>query len=131
MMDTAMDELDGGHFDIAAPVRTVQAMIAPSGSAAAPYYTRPSLDFSRPGRTWLPTLGQHRFPLWGLISTWYHEGVPGHHLQLAQWTHLAKLRVPFYLYVPAAMVDVARRLTTATSQPSSRKTRTCRCPIDP
>ncbi|MCU1666053.1 MAG: hypothetical protein JWR58_6118 [Pseudonocardia sp.] len=89
MMDTAMDELDGGHFDIAAPVRTVQAMIAPSGSAAAPYYTRPSLDFSRPGRTWLPTLGQHRFPLWGLISTWYHEGVPGHHLQLAQWTHLA------------------------------------------
>ena len=29
------------------------------------------------------------FPVWGLISTWYHEGVPGHHLQLAQWTYLA------------------------------------------
>ncbi|NMH79745.1 DUF885 domain-containing protein [Pseudonocardia xinjiangensis] len=89
MMDTAIDELDGAHFDISGPIRTVEAMIAPSGSAAAPYYTRPSLDFSRPGRTWLPTLGQTRFPLWGLVSTWYHEGVPGHHLQLARWAHLA------------------------------------------
>jgi uncharacterized protein (DUF885 family) len=89
MMDTAMTELDGTHFDIAPPVRTVEAMIAPPGSAAAPYYTRPSLDFSRPGRTWLPTMGETRFPLWQLISTWYHEGVPGHHLQLAQWAYLA------------------------------------------
>lgn len=89
MMDTAMTELDGAHFDIAPPVRAVEAMIAPAGSAAAPYYTRPSMDFSRPGRTWLPTMGVTRFPLWQLVSTWYHEGVPGHHLQLAQWTHLA------------------------------------------
>jgi uncharacterized protein (DUF885 family) len=89
MMDTAITELDGAHFDIAPPVRAVEAMIAPPGSAAAPYYTRPSLDFSRPGRTWLPTMGESRFPLWQLISTWYHEGVPGHHLQLAQWAYLA------------------------------------------
>ncbi|WP_308283050.1 DUF885 domain-containing protein [Pseudonocardia nigra] len=89
MMDSAIAELDGTHFGIATPVRTVEAMIAPAGSAAAPYYTRPSLDFARPGRTWLPTLGETRFPLWGLISTWYHEGVPGHHLQLAQWAYLA------------------------------------------
>jgi hypothetical protein len=33
------------------------------------------------------------------------------HLEaLAQWAHFARLRVPFYLYVPAGMVDVARRL---------------------
>src|SRR5690606_26565734 len=89
LMETTISELDGTHFDIAPPVRAVEAMIAPPGSAAAPYYTRPSLDFSRPGRTWLPTMGETRFPLWQLISTWYHEGVPGHHLQLAQWTHLA------------------------------------------
>lgn len=89
MMDEAILALDGTHFDLAEPVRRVEAMIAPEGSAAAPYYTRPSLDFSRPGRTWLPTLGQDRFPLWGLVSTWYHEGVPGHHLQLAQWVHVA------------------------------------------
>lgn len=89
MMDTTITSLDGPHFTIAAPVRTVEAMIAPAGSAAAPYYTQPSLDFSRPGRTWLPTMGENRFPLWNLISTWYHEGVPGHHLQLGQWVHLA------------------------------------------
>ncbi|WP_448626704.1 DUF885 domain-containing protein [Geodermatophilus sp. URMC 64] len=90
MMDEAMNALDGTHFDLAGPVRRVEAMIAPPGSAAAPYYTRPALDFSRPGRTWLPTLGRERFPLWDLVSTWYHEGVPGHHLQLAQWVYVAK-----------------------------------------
>jgi uncharacterized protein (DUF885 family) len=89
MMDEAMAALDGTHFDLAEPVRRVEAMIAPPGSAAAPYYTRPSQDFSRPGRTWLPTLGRERFPLWDLVSTWYHEGVPGHHLQLAQWAYVA------------------------------------------
>ncbi|MEU2347168.1 DUF885 domain-containing protein [Modestobacter sp. NPDC049651] len=90
MMDEAVDALDGVHFDIAGPVRQVEAMIAPPGSAAAPYYTRPTQDFSRPGRTWLPTLGKDRFPLWDLVSTWYHEGVPGHHLQLAQWAYVAQ-----------------------------------------
>jgi len=90
MMDEAISDLDGTHFDLADPLKVVQARIAPPGSAAAPYYTAPSQDFSRPGRTWLPTLGKTRFPLWGLISTWYHEGVPGHHLQLAQWTYLSR-----------------------------------------
>jgi uncharacterized protein (DUF885 family) len=89
MMDTAMAQLDGTHFDIAEPVKTVEARIAPTGSAAAPYYTSPSKDFSRPGRTWLPVQDRTRFPLWSLVSTWYHEGVPGHHLQLAQWAYLA------------------------------------------
>ena len=87
LMDGAIAELDGRVVDVAEPVRRVEAMIAPPGAAAAPYYTRPSLDFSRPGRTWLPTLGRDRFPTWDLISTWYHEGVPGHHLQLGQWAH--------------------------------------------
>jgi uncharacterized protein (DUF885 family) len=89
MMDTAMAELQGTHFDIAEPIRVVEARLAPTGSAAAPYYTRPSLDLVRPGRTWLPTLGRERFPMWDLVSTWYHEGVPGHHLQLAQWAYLS------------------------------------------
>jgi uncharacterized protein (DUF885 family) len=54
---------------------------APEGSAAAPYYIEPSEDLSRPGTTWLPTLGRTRFPWWRNASTWYHEAVPGHHLQ--------------------------------------------------
>ena len=89
MMDEAISSLGGTHFDLADPIKVVEARIAPPGSAAAPYYTGPSQDFSRPGRTWLPTLGRTRFPLWNLISTWYHEGVPGHHLQIAQWRYLS------------------------------------------
>jgi uncharacterized protein (DUF885 family) len=89
LMDEAMRSLAGTHFDLADPIKVVEARIAPPGSAAAPYYTAPSQDFSRPGRTWLPTLGKTTFPMWGLISTWYHEGVPGHHLQIAQWRYVA------------------------------------------
>ncbi|MFD8081200.1 DUF885 domain-containing protein [Kitasatospora sp. NPDC059722] len=89
LMDQAIRDLQGTHFDLAEPVTRVESMIAPPGSAAAPYYTAPSLDFTRPGRTWLPLLGRERFPVWDLVSTWYHEGVPGHHLQLAQWNYVA------------------------------------------
>ncbi|MGO4459044.1 DUF885 domain-containing protein [Streptomyces sp. M-16] len=89
LMDEAIENLDGTHFELADRVKRVESMIAPAGGAAAPYYTNPSEDFSRPGRTWLPTMGQTRFPVYDLVSTWYHEGVPGHHLQLAQWTHVA------------------------------------------
>ncbi|MFC5946709.1 DUF885 domain-containing protein [Pseudonocardia lutea] len=85
IMDDTIAALQGTHVDLAPELLRVEAMIAPAGSAAAPYYTQPSLDFSRPGRTWLPTLGRDRFPMWDLVSTWYHEGVPGHHLQLGQW----------------------------------------------
>ncbi|MET9446834.1 DUF885 domain-containing protein [Streptomyces cinerochromogenes] len=90
LMDRAIEELDGTHFDLAERVRRVESCIAPPGGAAAPYYTPPSEDFSRPGRTWLPTMGLTRFPVYDLVSTWYHEGVPGHHLQLAQWAHVAE-----------------------------------------
>ncbi|MDX2934821.1 DUF885 domain-containing protein [Streptomyces ipomoeae] len=88
LMDRAIEELDGTHFDLAEPVKKVESCIAPPGGAAAPYYSAPSEDFSRPGRTWLPTMGQTRFPVYDLVSTWYHEGVPGHHLQLAQWVYV-------------------------------------------
>ncbi|WP_370149436.1 DUF885 domain-containing protein [Streptacidiphilus sp. EB129] len=89
VMDEAIEDLDGTHFDISGPLRRVESMIAPVGSAGAPYYMGPSLDFSRPGRTFLPTQGREHFPTWRIVSTWYHEGVPGHHLQIARWTSLA------------------------------------------
>lgn len=83
LMDRALTELNGVHFDIPEPLLRLEAMIAPPGGAAAQYYTGPSEDFRRPGRTWYPTQGRTRFPLWGEVSTAYHEGVPGHHLQIA------------------------------------------------
>jgi len=89
LIDQTISDLNGTHFDIAEPLQTCEAMIAPPGGAAAMYYTGPTEDFSRPGRTWYPTMGQTRFPLWKEVSTCYHEAVPGHHLQVAQVVYLA------------------------------------------
>jgi len=88
LMDRTVADMDGVHFEIPEPVRRVEAMIAPPGGAAAMYYTGPAEDFSRPGRTWYPTLGRTTFPLWGEVSVCYHEGVPGHHLQIGMTRYL-------------------------------------------
>ena len=90
LQDRTIAELNGAHFDIADPVKTIEAMIAPPGGALAMYYTHPSEDFSRPGRTWYPTGGKTRFPLWGEVSIAYHEGVPGHHFQLGTTVYLSE-----------------------------------------
>jgi uncharacterized protein (DUF885 family) len=89
LIDSSIRELNGTHFDLAEPLQRCEAMIAPPGGSAAMYYTGPSEDFSRPGRTWYPTLGKTRFPLWREVSICYHEAVPGHHLQIAQVRYLA------------------------------------------
>lgn len=89
LQDRTIAEMDGVHFDIPGPVKRIEAMLAPPGGSAAMYYTGPSEDFSRPGRTWYPTLGKTRFPLWGEVSIAYHEGVPGHHFEMATAKYLS------------------------------------------
>jgi len=82
--DAAIEALDGVHFDIPGPVRTLECRIAPTQSGAI-YYTQPSDDFSRPGRMWWSVpkdVTTHT--TWREKTTVYHEGVPGHHLQIAQ-----------------------------------------------
>ena len=87
LMDDAMSFLiRENHFDIPKEIHRVEAMISPPGGAAAMYYTPPSEDLSRPGRTWYPANGRKRFPLWSEPTTAYHEGVPGHHLQIGMAT---------------------------------------------
>ena len=81
--DEALGDLHDKHFAIPDKIRVMEVMIPPPGGALAPYYTGPSEDFTRPGRTWWPTGDAARFPKWGDVSTVYHEGVPGHHLQVA------------------------------------------------
>ena len=95
LLDQTMAQLNGVHFDIPEPVLTVEAMLAPSGGSPAMYYTPPAEDFSRPGRTWYPTMGRTHFPLWTEIATAYHEGVPGHHLQLGHVCWLGDRVNPF------------------------------------
>src|ERR1035437_1079392 len=65
----------------APPARRVECMSAARGGAAAMYYPPPSQDWSRPGRTWYPAGDRTVFPMWEEVTTAYHEGVPGHHLQ--------------------------------------------------
>ena len=82
--DKAVEELARTHFDIAEPIRTLECMIAPTNEGGI-YYTGPTDDFSRPGRMWwsVPE-GVDTFDTWRELTTVYHEGVPGHHLQIAQ-----------------------------------------------
>ncbi|HEY4269668.1 MAG TPA: DUF885 domain-containing protein [Galbitalea sp.] len=82
--DHAVAELGKTHFDIPDKIRTLDCMIAPSHTGII-YYTGPTDDFSRPGRMWwsVPE-GVTEFDTWRELTTVYHEGVPGHHLQIAQ-----------------------------------------------
>ncbi|MEY3408056.1 MAG: hypothetical protein RL038_1117 [Actinomycetota bacterium] len=80
--DTAIAELRDSHFKIDPKIEFCDIKIAPEGSASAPYYMPPAEDFSRAGTTFLPKLGTDKFHTWHLVSTWYHEAVPGHHLQM-------------------------------------------------
>lgn len=83
LMNDAMDFLiSNKHFDIPVGIRKIDAKISPPGGAAAQYYMPPSEDLKRAGSTWYPANGRSRFPLWSEPTTAYHEGVPGHHLQI-------------------------------------------------
>ncbi len=83
LSDNAVQALAGVHFDIPEIMRTLECRIAPTHEGGI-YYTGPSDDFSRPGRMWwsVPE-GEDSFTTWKETTTVYHEGVPGHHLQIA------------------------------------------------
>lgn len=82
--DNAVAELSQSHFDIPQEIRALECMIAPTQEGGI-YYTGPTDDFSRPGRMWwsVPE-GITEFDTWRELTTVYHEGVPGHHLQIGQ-----------------------------------------------
>ncbi len=87
--DRAIDALAGVHFDIPEPVRKIECMVLPDGTGGI-YYTGPTDDFSRPGRMWWSVpAGVETFNTWQELTTVYHEGVPGHHLQIGGAAHMA------------------------------------------
>ncbi|MDC3961375.1 DUF885 domain-containing protein [Polyangium jinanense] len=79
----AVEALAGVHFDIPTPARRVDVKLAPPGSTIGAYYMPPSDDFSRPGTIWYSPGEREQFPLYMELSRAYHEGFPGHHLQLS------------------------------------------------
>ena len=84
LADRTISQLHGTHFDIPEPAHRIEAMIAPADDGGI-YYTEPSEDWSRPGRLWWSVpAGIDTFSTWKEVTTVYHEGVPGHHLQISQ-----------------------------------------------
>jgi uncharacterized protein (DUF885 family) len=95
LSDRAVDAMAGVHFDIPDVMRRLECRIAPTNEGGI-YYTGPSDDFSRPGRMWwsVPE-GEDSFTTWKETTTVYHEGVPGHHLQIATATYQRALLNPW------------------------------------
>ncbi len=84
LADRTLQELTDVHFDIPEPVRRIECCLAPTTDGGI-YYTGPSEDFSRPGRMWWAVpRDTATFSTWRQVTTVYHEGVPGHHLQVGQ-----------------------------------------------
>ena len=84
----AIADLNGVHFDIPEPLRRIECRIADVHDGGV-WYDSPSNDFSRPGRMWwsVPET-QTTFSTWRELTTVFHEGVPGHHLQIAQAVYI-------------------------------------------
>ncbi|MFJ6076845.1 DUF885 domain-containing protein [Pseudarthrobacter sp. NPDC092419] len=91
LSDKAVAELAGVHFEIPDVMRKLECRIAPTDEGGI-YYTGPSDDFSRPGRMWWSVpAGEDTFTTWAETTTVFHEGVPGHHLQVATATYRREL----------------------------------------
>lgn len=78
----AISQLDGDHFDVPDELKVVTVNIAPPGGSLGAWYMSPSEDFSRPGSIWYAPGSRESLPYWQEVSTAYHEGFPGHHLQV-------------------------------------------------
>ena len=96
LSDRTLADFDGVHFDLDPKLRTLRCAIAPPGGSAGMYYTPPNQDWSRPGTMWWSlSPGQDTFHTWTEVTTVFHEGVPGHHLQCAQAVLRADLLTKF------------------------------------
>jgi uncharacterized protein (DUF885 family) len=78
----ALTQLAGSQFDVPAEVRTLDVQLAPPGGPLGAYYVSPSDGFARAGSVWYSPGDGKTFPLFDQIATAYHEGFPGHHLQI-------------------------------------------------
>ncbi len=89
----ALQRLEGSHFDVPEPIRKVDVRLAKPGGPLGAYYVGPSEDYTRAGAVWWSHGDKPGpFPLYDEVSTLYHEGFPGHHLQVGtQLTRADKL----------------------------------------
>lgn len=81
-VNEALERLAGTHFDVPDQIRRCDVKLAPPGGALGAYYVGPSEDFTRPGSVWWSIVRDEPRPLYEDVTTAYHEGFPGHHLQV-------------------------------------------------
>jgi uncharacterized protein (DUF885 family) len=90
LSDQALADLRDVHFEIPDELMRLDCRIAPPGGPVGAYYTGPTDDFGRPGQMWWSVPADRAdFHTWRETSTVYHEGAPGHHLQIATAVHEA------------------------------------------
>jgi len=83
-----LDEIDG-NLDDAFRIRPKAAMevvripLFKEKTAPGAYYQQPAIDGSRPGRFFANLHDIKATPKYGMRTLAYHEGVPGHHFQIA------------------------------------------------
>jgi uncharacterized protein (DUF885 family) len=60
----------------------IRRIPASTEAGASTHYTSGSLDGTRPGIYWLNLRDTGEAPYWDMPTTTFHEGIPGHHLQI-------------------------------------------------
>jgi uncharacterized protein (DUF885 family) len=60
----------------------IRRIPAATEAGASTHYSEGSLDGTRPGIYWLNLRDTAEAPFWDMPTTTFHEGIPGHHLQL-------------------------------------------------
>ena len=90
---TIIDEIEAGissAFDIKPKADIVVKRVPEFSEETAPgaYYNHPSRDGSRPGTFYANLFDIKATPKYGMRTLAYHEGVPGHHFQIAIQTEL-------------------------------------------
>ncbi|TDG13938.1 DUF885 domain-containing protein [Seongchinamella unica] len=80
-MDSRLDELFRVRPRAALDVKAVEEFREKSAGKA--FYQQPSADGSRPGRYYANLYDMSMMPTYQLEALAYHEGLPGHHMQIA------------------------------------------------
>jgi uncharacterized protein (DUF885 family) len=62
-------------------VKAVEKFREPSAGTA--FYEQPAIDGSRPGRFYVNLYDMTQSPMYQLEALAYHEGIPGHHMQIS------------------------------------------------
>ncbi|QPQ54651.1 DUF885 domain-containing protein [Allosphingosinicella flava] len=95
--NTEMEKLLPGYFGTTPKSSLQVKRVEPfrEKSAGKAFYDRPAPDGSRPGIYYVNLYNMADMPWTEIEALFYHEGIPGHHLQLAVQTELGDSVPPF------------------------------------